>query len=206
MPLFWYAIMVLPSVNLRNGLLVFAILHLLVYPASNGYNSYMDRDEGPIGGLEKPLQPTRQLLYTCAIMDMLAVLLSYFISIPFLIGIIIYILISRAYSYRGVRLKRFGVMSFLLVVLVQGCLTFAMVYHGCHPELVTKAPIIPMISAGLMIGSFYPISQIYQHEADKKDGVKTISMMLGIRGTFLFCIFIYTIAFVLLGLFLSQSG
>jgi hypothetical protein len=33
---------------------IFIILHLLVYPASNGYNSYMDRDETPIGGLKNP--------------------------------------------------------------------------------------------------------------------------------------------------------
>jgi 1,4-dihydroxy-2-naphthoate octaprenyltransferase len=39
-----------------DAVFVFFILHVLVYPSSNGYNSYMDRDETPIGGLAKPLQ------------------------------------------------------------------------------------------------------------------------------------------------------
>jgi 1,4-dihydroxy-2-naphthoate octaprenyltransferase len=36
-----------------------------------------------------------------------------------------------------------------------------------------------------MLG-FYPLTQIYQHEEDKKRGDTTISMLLGIRGTFIF--------------------
>jgi hypothetical protein len=35
---------------------VFVILHLLLYPASNGFNSYHDRDTGPVGG-QQLLQP-----------------------------------------------------------------------------------------------------------------------------------------------------
>ena len=41
--------------DIANAALIFVILHILVYPASNGYNSYMDRDEGSIGGLKNPL-------------------------------------------------------------------------------------------------------------------------------------------------------
>jgi hypothetical protein len=63
--------------HVGNAFLVFFILHLLVYPASNGYNSYMDRDTGPIGGIKNPLQPTRQLFYTTVLLDITAVLLSF---------------------------------------------------------------------------------------------------------------------------------
>jgi hypothetical protein len=43
-----------------------------------------------------------------------------------------------------------------------------------------------MSVASLFIGSVYPLTQIYQHEADKKDGVTTISYKLGYVGTFFF--------------------
>jgi 4-hydroxybenzoate polyprenyltransferase len=32
----------------------------------------------------------------------------------------------------------------------------------------------------------YPMTQVYQHDEDAKHGDKTMSMMLGIRGTFIF--------------------
>jgi hypothetical protein len=60
-------------------LLPFLIIHLLVYPASNGYNSYMDRDEGSIGGLEKPPMPTIKLFYVTLIMDMVALLAAFWL-------------------------------------------------------------------------------------------------------------------------------
>ena len=40
----------------------------------------MDKDETPIGGLSNPLQPTRQLFYASVMMDVVAILLSLFIS------------------------------------------------------------------------------------------------------------------------------
>lgn len=55
-----------------------------------------------------------------------------------------------------------------------------------------------MAAASLLIGGFYPLTQIYQHEADRKDGVTTISALLGYRGTFIFTALVYTLAMSLL--------
>ena len=55
-----------------------------------------------------------------------------------------------------------------------------------------------MIASSLLIGGFYPLTQLYQHEADRKDGVKTISLLLGYRGSFIFTAIVYTLAFLLL--------
>jgi len=91
------------------------------------------------------------------------------------------------------------------VVVCQGALVFFMVYHGSHPLLSLHVPTLGMISASLLIGGFYPLTQIYQHEADARDGVRTISALLGLRGTFIFCGIIYGIAFMILGYFFLSS-
>ena len=57
-----------------------------------------------------------------------------------------------------------------------------------------------MVAASLLIGGFYPLTQIYQHEADRKDGVITISALLGYRGTFIFVALIYTLAMSVLAM------
>lgn len=205
MPVYWYALSQVVAPDFARAVLVFIILHLLIYPSSNGFNSYMDRDEGSIGGLKSPLQPTRQLLYVTMAMDLFAILLSLFISSFFAVAIFVYILASRAYSARSVRIKKFPFAGYLTVVLCQGALVFFMVYHGVHRNLSLHVPTLGMISASLLIGGFYPLTQIYQHESDAKDGVNTISAMLGIRGTFIFSGSLYGIAFVLIGYFFLES-
>ncbi|HRO44319.1 UbiA family prenyltransferase [Agriterribacter sp.] len=199
MPVYWFALSQVPDVNLSSAVLVFFILHGLVYPASNGYNSYMDRDTESIGGIKQPLQPSRQLLYVTALMDCIAIMISCFVSLYFALGILLYILVSKAYSYRGIRLKKYPVAGYLTVILFQGAFTFALVYYGCSMDKTTQVPVPAMLAASLLIGGFYPLTQIYQHSADLRDGVKTISYRLGYRGTFIYCGIIYTIAFLVLG-------
>ncbi|MFL5809638.1 MAG: UbiA family prenyltransferase [Flavisolibacter sp.] len=198
LPVYLFALSQLPEINWTNAVAVFIILHLLVYPSSNGYNSYMDRDETPIGGLATPLQPTNQLFHVSVIMDLLAMILSLFISRYFAVGILLYILASRAYSYRGIRLKRFPIIGFLTVFVFQGAVIFFISYHGIHPTQTLHVPLLPCLIASLLIASLYPLTQIYQHEADKKDGVTTISYILGAKGTFIFSMILFLTATFLL--------
>lgn len=191
LPVYLFALSQLPQINWTNAIFIFIILHLLVYPSSNGYNSYMDRDETPIGGLSAPLQPTQQLFYASVIMDVAAVGFSVFFSWIFALGILLYILASRAYSYRGIRLKKFPVIGFLTVFIFQGAVIFFIVYQAASARQIDHVPILPCIISSFLIGALYPLTQIYQHEQDGKDGVTTISYLLGKRGTFIFSMLLF---------------
>jgi 1,4-dihydroxy-2-naphthoate polyprenyltransferase len=205
MPVYWFALSQVVYKSWPRAIFIFIILHLLVYPASNGYNSYMDRDEGSIGGLKNPLQPTRELYYVTLFMDLIAIILSFFISVYFLIGIGAYILASRAYSYRGIRLKKYPIIGYLLVIIFQGAVIFFLVYHGSHENKTLQVPTPAMVASSLLVGGFYPLTQLYQHQADKKDGVVTISYLLGYRGTFIFAGIVYSFAFLTLAYYLIMS-
>jgi 1,4-dihydroxy-2-naphthoate octaprenyltransferase len=203
MPVYWFAVgQVDPQErDWRRALLVFLILHLLVYPASNGYNSYMDRDDGPIGGLQHPPAPTRQLFLVTLGMDVLALLLGWLINWDFAAGLLIYILASRAYSYRRIRLKKYPIIGWLTVATCQGALVFILVFMASHrpnaaPDIRTALNQYwePMLISSLLLGGFYPLTQVYQHDADRKDGVRTLSMLLGYRGSFVFTGTLYLIA------------
>jgi 1,4-dihydroxy-2-naphthoate octaprenyltransferase len=154
----------------------------------------MDRDETPIGGLSRPLQPTRQLFYVTVGMDIVAIALSFVIGFYFACGIVFYILASRAYSFRGIRLKRFPVTGYLVVIICQGALTFSLSYHGSSADKTLAVPLWPVVASTLLIGGYYPLTQVYQHEDDLKDGVYTISYKLGKRGTFVFCGIVFALA------------
>lgn len=198
MPIYWFALSFVDNIDWIRASFIFFILHVLVYPSSNGYNSYMDCDENSIGGVEKPLQPTKELFIVSIIMDIVAIAFSFFISPLFVFCIFIYILFSRLYSYRPIRLKQYALLGYLTVVLVQGSLTFFMVYFGVDTAMQTEILWLPLIASAFLIGGFYPITQIYQHEDDKKDGVHSISLWLGKKGTFIFCAAVYGVAMLML--------
>jgi 1,4-dihydroxy-2-naphthoate octaprenyltransferase len=206
MPVYWFALSQVEKKDVFSAILIFIILHVLVYPSSNGYNSYMDRDESSIGGLKNPSQPTKQLFHISVLMDALALLLSFFVSLYFVVGIFAYILASRAYSFRGIRLKRYPLAGYLTVVVFQGAAIFFLVYHGCSANKTLHAPGLCLLASSFLIGGFYPLTQIYQHEADTKDNVKTISYLLGYRGTFIFCAIVYCAAFATLAFYFFNSA
>ncbi len=205
LPVYLFALSQTSQIDTRSTLLIFFILHLLVYPASNGYNSYMDRDTESIGGLKNPLQPTKQLFLITALMDLAAILLGLLVSIYFSIGIAMYILASRSYSYRGIRLKKYPIVGYLTVIVFQGAVIYWMVYHGSSINKTLRVPSIPAIASSLLVGGFYPLTQVYQHEADRKDGIKTISSLLGYKGTFLFCAAVYALAMLCLAFYFQQQ-
>src|ERR1044071_9614434 len=79
-PIYFFALGMCPQIDWPRAILVFIILHFLIYPASNGYNSYMDKDTGPIGGLEKPPAPSRQLYFITIVLDGVGFGLSFLVS------------------------------------------------------------------------------------------------------------------------------
>lgn len=204
LPVYLFALSQSIEINWMNATFAFLILHLLVYPSSNGYNSYMDKDETPIGGLKKPLQPTKQLFYTTIVMDIAAIIFSALINIQFALGILLYILASRAYSYRRIRLKRYPIPAFLTVFIFQGAVVFLSTYVVTNSNNNVKVPILPCAISSMLIGALYPLTQIYQHKEDKEDGVISMSYLLGKKGTFIFSILLFLTATFLLYLRFKQ--
>ena len=167
----------------------FLIIHVLVYPASNGYNSYVDRDEHSIGGLEKPPMPTKRLFYVTLAMDFTAIVVAaLWVSVPFSLCLVAYILASRAYSSRQIRLKKYPITGFLLIAFFQGAFTYYMSYLGITKTFldINNTTIWILAACSFQIAGVYPLTQIYQHQQDLADNVVTISYKLGYKGTFIF--------------------
>jgi len=176
-----------PAADLQLFLVVI-IWHVLVFPSSNGYNSYNDSDEGPIGGLASPPKPTELLLQVSNILDITAVLLSLVVNIYFAFFVTVYIIASRLYSNRKIRLKKFPIIGFLVVFIFQGAWVFsANIFAFSSTALFSNPSVLySAIACSFFIATIYPLTQIYQHDADRQDGVKTLSLLLGTMGTFIF--------------------
>jgi len=197
-PIFCFALSQAIVVHWTNTIIIFISLHFFIYPGSNAYNSYMDKDEGSIGGLKTPPPVTVKLFYASIIMDILGLVLCLLVGAWLLLFMLMYVAISRAYSWRGIRLKKYPILGWLVVVVFQGGFTFMMVNMCCgnnfNVSWFDNKNVLAMLIATLLIGGFYPLTQIYQHDEDSRRGDYTISYKLGVTCTFLFSAFLFLLA------------
>jgi len=209
MPVFLLAFSQALHPDLGKSLLSFLIFHLLVYPASNGYNSYVDRDETSIGGLEHPPLPTRELFYVSILFDLVACLIAFFlVGSLFAFCILMYIVASRAYSSRQIRLKKYPLLGFLTVVFFQGAFTYFTVTIAISSNQLSfnAQTLFILLACSFQIAGAYPLTQIYQHQQDLKDGVVTLSYKLGYKGTFLFTALMFLLCNVFYFFYFEMAG
>lgn len=199
LPVYLFALGISPNFTESSLTWSFILIHLFLYPASNGYNSFFDKDEKSIGGVKNPPTVKLSLYYASLLLDVAAIVLAWWkISLLFALMLLTYGLVSKAYSHPLVRLKKYAVAGWLTVGLFQGAFTFLMSYIGINTfeieNLMHARILVPAGLTTLMLLGNYPMTQIYQHEEDAKHGDRTMSMLLGIRGTFIFVQAVFGVA------------
>ncbi len=199
LPVYLFAVSQSPNINPSRLGWVFIILHFLLYPASNGYNSYFDRDLKSIGGLRNPPAVQRGLYYLSLLFDGMALIIGYLkIGAFFAILLALYGLASKGYSHPSVRFKKLPWTGWLIAGFFQGFFTFIMCYIGLNGYGLEQALrwdiLYPAMLCTLMLWANYPLTQIYQHEEDARRGDRTLSLTLGIRGTFIFTTAVFALA------------
>lgn len=202
MPVFLFALSQVPQINLQDAILTFIIWHVLVYPASNGYNSYFDKDEGSIALIETPPPVDKSLYYFSLFLDIIALLLSIYVGWILFFAVLFYGVISKMYSHPTFRFKKYPVVSFLIVFIFQGAFVYWSSYTSISGLDTMEGWNLNFTLAGLicscLIGATYPLTQVYQHDEDSKRGDTTLSIVLGIRGSFYFSAFLFLISAIML--------
>ena len=197
LPVYFFALALTPNLNGERMLWVFLSLHLFLYPSSNGYNSYFDKDEESIGGIKNPPKVTPDLYWLSLVFFAIALILAFKISFAFSSMLLVYGLVSMAYSHPSIRLKKYPWLSWLIAGLFQGYFTFAMAYAGLSDfgwtSFLKPHVLIPGMLTSLMLWGNYPLTQVYQHREDARRGDMTLSRYLGIKGTFGFSALIFAL-------------
>ncbi len=179
----------------------FVLIHFLLYPASNAFNSYYDKDEGSIGLLENPPPVSKGLLYTAWGLDLLALVLAFWVGLGayFFLYLIVYGTISKIYSHPLTRLKKYPLASWIIVGLFQGAFTYLatvqVITQVSLSELLSLRHLLPALICTSNLWAVYPLTQIYQHDEDARRGDLTFSRLLGLNGTFLNAAVFFIISF-----------
>jgi 4-hydroxybenzoate polyprenyltransferase len=190
LPVFLFSLAISPTINVYQSVIVFFVIHVFLYPASNGYNSYFDKDEKSIGGLKNPPKVSQNLYIMSLLFDAVAIVMGLVISWQFAVMLLIYGLVSKAYSHPSIRLKKYPFLSWFIAGFFQGAFTFGMSYIGLNDigftVLNSSIIVIPALLSSTILWGSFPMTQVYQHEEDRKRNDITLSYKLGIKGTFYF--------------------
>lgn|SRR6185437_9275011 len=195
MPVFAFAACQYPFTDIRTLIISFVAIHLFLYPADNGFNSWFERRTHRYASLRNLPPVPNGLLIASITFDLIGILLGLLISWQFALMLLIYGIVSKAFSVPGIRLKKYGFFALAIVSVFQGGFAYLMSYLGLHHlgfNQLGEAKIwIPALLSAIMIMGFYPLTHIYQHHADSEHGDRTASMILGINGTFIFSFLVF---------------
>jgi 1,4-dihydroxy-2-naphthoate octaprenyltransferase len=181
--------------------LVFFVFHVLFYGGATALNSYYDQDEGPVGGLWEPPRVTRDLLVFAVVLQVIGLVLLFFISLPLFGLALVMGVVGNAYSHPAIRLKAYPWTSLLAVSTFQGMGGMAAGWLYVTQDiqsLLTLKAILGLLAAALIITGFYPLTQVYQREQDRKQGVISFAVYAGEK-CFLLGIVCYLSAAALMG-------
>jgi 4-hydroxybenzoate polyprenyltransferase len=168
----------------------FLAFHVFLYGGITAYNSYYDRDEGPVGGLRKPPPVTQPLLGFSLGIQLIGLALSVLVGWQLALLYVIVMLLSVAYSHPKFRWKARPLLSLVVVALGQGAVGFRAGWLCAAtpppPLLGSYAGMLGMAAAVLLTTGFYPLSQLYQIDEDRQRGDFTFAVVYGPQTSFRF--------------------
>lgn len=182
-------------------LIQFFNVHLLLFGGATAFNSYWDKDEGPIGGLKRPPDMEPWMWVASMSLQVIGLLIalpmgSYFTGIYALS-----ILFFWLYSTPLARWKGRPVLSLVAIGISTGTNSFLLGYLAAGDAVMNWQVPTAALGVALVILSLYPTSQIYQTEEDRKRGDRTFATHFGRDGVLAF----FRYAF-LGGIILISSG
>ena len=188
-----YQLLILPGGYLLGGLysseltwppfiLQFFNVHVCLNGGVTAYNSYWDKDEGPIGGLKAP-PPMRPWMHPASLAVQAIGLVIGWSEGPVFIALYgATMLLSVAYSWPGMRWKGHPQLSLVAVGVGTGTNTFLMGYLAGGREGLSPTLILAAVGVALLLLSLYPVSQVFQIEEDSARGDTTFATAYGLKG------------------------
>jgi 4-hydroxybenzoate polyprenyltransferase len=159
-------------------LLAWAAFTIGLSGGATAFNSYYDRDDGPVGGLRNPPPVSRALLpFSLAVLG-LGLLASCLASIRIGAIYLAAAILLVAYSHPLVRTKRRPLASTATVTLASGLLTFLAGALSGEGGLSMKV-VIGALGASAVVAGFYPLTQLGQVREDRERGDRTFAVAFG---------------------------
>ena len=167
------------SMNTGHYWMQFLNVHVLLFGGATAFNSWWDKDEGPIGGLKNP-PPMSKWMHPVSLGFMLA---GWIWSLP--VGWLyssvytVSLLLFWLYSTPIARWKGHPVLSMSAIGISTGLNSVLLGVLAAGGEL-TPFIAVAALGASLILLSLYPVSQIFQVDEDMRRGDQTFAAVYGL--------------------------
>lgn len=178
----WGALLAGSSLTDYQFWLGYLSLHIFLYGGTTAFNSFYDKDEGPIGGMLEPPPVDKGLLWFSLGFQALGVPLAFPVNVHFTWAWLLLFLIATAYSHPLTRFKANPYGALFAVGLGQGAVGFMTGWLLNEPSwrsLLSLDALLGMLTTALIVTGLYIVTQSYQTLEDAKRGDRTISVILG---------------------------
>jgi len=203
LPLFLFAISQTHDLNWLHTGFFFVILQVLMHPSNQLQiaNANMELSDNKTD----ITQQAKNLITTSISMNSLAVVLSILIfSLEVGVGVLCYLLLSKLHNNNPIRLRKYAIISLLLTMTMQGVLLFALTQYATG-KLMLITNVFAIQACAFFVGFVYPLTQMHTHTDDLKRGDLTISIRLGLKGTFALSLVMLLLAISFMGLHLYNT-
>ncbi len=177
--------------------LQFLNVHVLLFGGATAYNSYWDKDEGPIGGLKSPPAMSRWMWAVSLVMQFAGWAWAWTIGPNYFVVYGLSLLLFWLYSTPHARWKGHPWLSLIAIGISTGTNSFlmgSMAVSGGKPGFSEG---VTAFGVACIILSLYPASQIFQYREDKMRGDRTFAMEFGLRGVRWLYAFLFPVGLLL---------
>ena len=160
-------------------IVAFVLVHAGLYGGATVFNSFYDKDQGPIGMLKYPPPLTRGMLYLAIGLQVVAIL-SLTVIRPFAGALALAMaVLGAAYSHPRIRLKSHLAGGLMTVALGQGGLAVLLGHAIALGGVPATRTWLLASAASLIALGLFPLTQIYQIEEDRSRGDRTMAIVWG---------------------------
>ncbi len=157
----------------------FLNVHVLLFGGATAYNSYWDKDEGPIGGLKNPPKMTGWMHIASLLMMYAGWIWAWQVGMVYFLVYGVSLIFFWLYSTPFFRWKGKPHLSLVAIAFSTG---FNSVLLGSLAAggAIDSVLILAAAGASFVLLSLYPVSQVYQSDEDGKRGDVTFTAHYGL--------------------------
>jgi 4-hydroxybenzoate polyprenyltransferase len=170
------------NLDLQSFLTQFCNVHLLLFGGATAYNSFWDKDTGPIGGLKNPPPMAGWMWYAALILQAAGLVLAILAGILYVSIYAVSLFFFWIYSTPLARWKSHPLKSLIAIGLSTGFNSVLLGYLAAGNSTVPVFVLVAAFGVMFVLLSLYPLSQIYQLEEDRRRGDQTFAVQFGAKG------------------------
>lgn len=183
----------------------FLNVHILLFGGATAYNSFWDKDEGPIGGLKSPPKMTGWMWFVSLLIQFIGLAWAYTIGFAYFLIYLCSFILFWLYSTPLARWKGKPLLSLFAIGISTGTNSFLLGFLAGGGSVLSFTEGAIAFGVACIILSLYPASQIFQVEEDRKRGDITFAMKYGLKVVRIFYSIMFLIGAGTLSFFLYRE-